>query len=94
MLPHHNNSHRRFPKIILIHTCPKTPESKFELSPTEGGSIEQPPTLQDDEDNQGGGLPTIKNEEDVPLGDGVAEQPQDDGQEDSSEGAETAGPLT
>jgi hypothetical protein len=25
---------------------------------------------------------------------GVAEQPEDEGQEDSSEGAETAGPLT
>ncbi len=62
--------------------------------PTEGGSAEQPPTPQDNQDNQGGGLPTIKNKENVPLGDGVAEQPEDDGQEDSSEGAETAGPLT
>src|SRR5918996_2982342 len=64
--------------------------------PTEGGSAEQPPTSQDDQnDNQGGGLPTIKNEENVPPGGGVAEQPQDEGQqEDSSEGAETAGPLT
>ena len=61
--------------------------------PTEGGSAEQPPTPQDD--NQGGGLPTINNQENVPPGGGVAEQPEDDGQqEDSSEGLETAGPLT
>ena len=63
--------------------------------PTEGGSAEQPtapPDIQDD--NQGGGLPTIKNQENVPPGGGVAEQPEDEGQEDSSEGAETAGPLT
>jgi hypothetical protein len=60
--------------------------------PTEGGSAEQPPTPQDD--NQGGGLPPIKNQENVPPGGGVAEQPGDDGQEDPSEGAETAGPLT
>jgi hypothetical protein len=60
--------------------------------PNEGGTAEQPPTPQDD--NQGGGLPTIKNQENVPPGGGVAEQPEDDGQEDSSEGAETAGPLT
>ena len=33
-------------------------------------------------------LPTIKNQENVPL------PQEDDGQEDSSEGAETAGPLT
>jgi hypothetical protein len=59
--------------------------------PTEGGSAEQPPAPQDD---QGGGLPTIKNQENVPPGGGVTEQPEDDGQEDSSEGAETAGPLT
>jgi hypothetical protein len=39
-------------------------------------------------------LPPIKNQENVPLDGGVAEQPEDDGQEDSSEGAETAGPLT
>jgi len=32
--------------------------------------------------------------ETVPPGGGVAEQPEDEGQEDSSEGAETAGPLT
>jgi hypothetical protein len=64
--------------------------------PTEGGSAEQPPTSQDDQnDNQGGGLPNIKNQENVPPGGGVAEQPEaDDGQEGSSEGAETAGPLT
>ena len=60
--------------------------------PTEGGSAEQPTAPQDD--NQGGGLPPIKNQENVPPGGGVAEQPEDDGQEDSSEGAETAGPLT
>jgi hypothetical protein len=32
--------------------------------PTEGGSTEQPPQTvapQDNQDNQGGGLPTIKN---------------------------------
>jgi hypothetical protein len=47
------------------------------------------------QDNQGGGLPTIENQENIPPGGGVAEQPEDDGeQEDSSEGAETAGPLT
>lgn len=62
--------------------------------PTEGGSAEQPPTPQDDQDgNQGGGLPTINNQENIPPGGGVAEQPEDYGQEDSSEGAETAGPL-
>lgn len=38
--------------------------------PTEGGSAEQPLTPQDD--NQGGGLPTIKNQENVPLDGGVA----------------------
>lgn len=59
---------------------------------TEGGSAEQPTAPQND--NQGGGLPTIKNQENVPLDSGVAEQPEDDGQEDSSEGAETSGPLT
>jgi hypothetical protein len=57
--------------------------------PTEGGSAEQPSAPQE---NQGGGLPTIRNEENV--GGDVAEQPEDEGQEDSSEGAETAGPLT
>jgi hypothetical protein len=63
--------------------------------PTEGGSAEQPPTPQvDQDDNQGVGLPPIKNQENFPPGGGVAEQPEDDGQEDSSEGAETAGPLT
>jgi hypothetical protein len=53
-------------------------------------------TPQDNQDdNQGGGLPTIENQENVPPGGGVAEQPEeDDGQEDSSEGAPTAGPLT
>jgi hypothetical protein len=59
--------------------------------PTEGGSAEQPTAPQDDQD---GGLPTIKNQENVPPDGGVAEQPEDDGQDDSSEGAETAGPLT
>jgi hypothetical protein len=63
--------------------------------PTEGGSAEQPPAPQNDQDdNQGGGLPTIKNQENVPLDGGVAEQPEDEQQEDSSDGAETAGPLT
>ena len=63
--------------------------------PTEGGSAEQPSTPQDDQDDtQGGGLPPIKNQENVPPGGGVAEQPEDDGEEDSPEGAPTAGPLT
>jgi hypothetical protein len=63
--------------------------------PTEGGSAEQPPTPKPgQDDSQGGGLPTIKNQENVPPDGGVAEPPEDDGQEDSSEGAETAGPLT
>ena len=63
--------------------------------PTEGGSAEQPTAPQDNQDdNQGGGLPTIKNQENIPSDGGVGEQDQDDGQEDSSEGAETAGPLT
>jgi hypothetical protein len=45
--------------------------------------------------NWEGGLPTLKNKENVPLDGGLAEQPEDGGgQEDSSEGAETAGPLT
>lgn len=57
---------------------------------TEGGSAPQ----DDQDDNQGGGLPTIKDKENVPLDDGVAEQPEDNGQEDSPEGTETAGPLT
>ncbi|HEU4446469.1 MAG TPA: hypothetical protein VFR94_17490 [Nitrososphaeraceae archaeon] len=63
--------------------------------PTEGGSAEQPPASQDDQnDNQGGGLPTIKGPENVAPDSDITEQPDDDGQEDSSEGAETAGPLT
>jgi hypothetical protein len=62
--------------------------------PTEGGSAEQPPQTVPPQDNQGGGLPTIKNEENVPPGSGVEEQPQDDGQDASPEGTETAGPLT
>ena len=55
--------------------------------PAEGGSAEQPSTPQaDQDDNQGGGLPTIKNQENVLPGGGVAEQPENnDGQEDSSE---------
>jgi hypothetical protein len=36
----------------------------------------------------------LSKKENVPPGGGVAEQPEDEGQEDSSEGAETAGPLT
>ena len=44
--------------------------------------------------NQEGGLPNIKNQENVPPGGGVGKQPEDEGQEDSPEGAETAGPLT
>lgn len=34
-------------------------------------------------------MPPIKNQEDVPLDGGVAEQPEDDGQEDSSEGGDS-----
>jgi hypothetical protein len=66
--------------------------------PTEGGSAEQPPQTvapEDNQDNQGEGLPPIKNQENVPPDGGVAEQPEeDDEQEGSSEGAPTAGPLT
>ena len=62
--------------------------------PTEDGSAEQPPAPQAGQDDNQGGLPTIENQENVPPGAGVTEQPEDEGQEDSSEGAETAGPLT
>jgi hypothetical protein len=75
-------------------TPPPTPGSGGNV-PTEGGSAEQPPAAQDDQDgNAEGGLPTIKNKENIPLDNEITEQPDDDGQEDSSEGAETAGPLT
>ena len=57
--------------------------------PTQTGPTVAPQDSQDD-----GGLPATQNQENVPLDDGVAEQPEDNGQEDSSEGAETAGPLT
>jgi hypothetical protein len=60
-------------------------------TPTQTGPTVAP---QDNQDDDGGGLPTIKNQENVPPGGGVAEQPEDGGQEESSEGAETAGPLT
>jgi hypothetical protein len=64
-------------------------------APTQGGSAEQPTAPQDNQDDTQGGLPPIKNQENVPPGGGVAEQPEEDnGQEDSSEGAPTAGPLT
>ena len=75
---------------------PLTPQT----TPGPGAGVpaeEQPPLTQDDQDDNqgGGGLPTIKGPENVAPGSGIAEQPEeDDGQEDSSEGAETAGPLT
>lgn len=79
------------PTTNTPQTPPRLPGGGANV-PTEEGSAEQPPTPQQ---NQGGGLPNIKNQENVPPGGGVAEQPEDDGQqEDSSEGAETAGPLT
>jgi hypothetical protein len=78
------------PTTTTPQTPPRLPGGGANV-PAEEGSAEQPPTPQQ---NQGGGLPTIKNQENVPPGGGVAEQPEDEGQEDSSEGAETAGPLT
>ena len=79
------------PTTNTPQTPPRLPGGGANV-PTEEGSAEQPPTPQQ---NQGGGLPNIKNQENVPPGGGVAEQPEDDGQqEDSSEGAETVGPLT
>jgi hypothetical protein len=65
--------------------------------PTEGGSAEQLPQTvvpQDNQDNQGGRLPPIKNQENFPPGGGAAEQPEDEGQEGSSEEVETASSLT
>lgn len=59
--------------------------------PTQTGPTVAP---QDSQDDEGGGLPVTENQENVPLDDGVAEQPDDNGQGDSSEGAETAGLLT
>jgi hypothetical protein len=59
--------------------------------PTQTGPTVAP---QDSQDDEGGGLPATENQENVPLDGGAAEQPEDDGQEESSEGAETAGPLT
>jgi hypothetical protein len=87
---------------------PETPPTFGQVSPlVQKPTTETPPTplptppppdftpQDNQDDNQGGGLPTIENQENVPPGGGVAEQPEDDGeQEDSSEGAETAGPLT
>jgi hypothetical protein len=83
---------------------PETPPTFGQVSPlVQKPTTETPPTPLPTppppdftpQDNQGGGLPTIENQENVPPGGGVAEQPEDDGeQEDSSEGAETAGPLT
>jgi hypothetical protein len=83
------------PTTTTPQTPPRLPGGGANV-PTEGGSAEQPTTPQvDQDDNQRGGLPNIKNQENVPPGGGIAEQPEDDGQqEDSSEGAETAGPLT
>ena len=57
--------------------------------PTQTGPTVAPQDSQDE-----GGLPATQNQENIPLDDGVAEQPEDNGQEDSSEGVETAGPLT
>jgi hypothetical protein len=78
--------------------APLVQKPTTETPPTPLPTPTPPPpdfTPQDNQDDEGGGLPTIENQENVPPGGGVAEQPQDDGeQEDSSEGAETAGPLT
>jgi hypothetical protein len=46
------------------------------------------------QDDEGGGLPATQNQENVPLDGGAAEQPEDNGQEETSEGEPTAGPLT
>jgi hypothetical protein len=82
---------------------PETPPTFGQVAPlVQKPTTETPPTPLPTppppdftpQDNQGGGLPTIENQENVPPGGGVAEQPEDDGQEDSSEGSETAGPLT
>jgi hypothetical protein len=84
---------------------PETPPTFGQVAPlVQKPTTETPPTPlptptppQPDfapQDNQGGGLPTIENQENVPPGGDVAEQPEDDGQEDSSEGVETAGHLT
>jgi hypothetical protein len=83
---------------------PETPPTFGQVSPlvqkptTETPPTPLPPTPPPPDftpqDNQGGGLPTIENQENVPPGGDVAEQPEDDGQEDSSEGVETAGHLT
>lgn len=79
-------------------------------SPAQRPNIEQSPQTvtpeitqdDNDNDNRGGGLPGIKEKENLPIDSEITEQPededeeqsQDDGQEDPSEGAETAGPLT
>jgi hypothetical protein len=82
---------------------PETPPTFGQVSPlVQKPTTETPPTPLPTppppdftpQDNQGGGLPTIENQENVPPGGGVAEQPEDNGQEDPAEGAETAGPLT
>jgi hypothetical protein len=83
---------------------PETPPTFGQVAPlVQKPTTETPPTPLPTppppdftpQDNQGGGLPTIENQENVPPGGGVAEQPEDDGeQEDPAEGAETAGPLT
>jgi hypothetical protein len=81
---------------------PETPPTFGQVAPlVQKPTTETPPTPLPTppppdftpQDNQGGGLPTIENQENIPPGGGVAEQPQDDGQEDSAEGAERAGPL-
>jgi hypothetical protein len=54
-----------------------------------------PEITQDDNNGGEGGLPSIKDRVDLPLYNEITEQPEVDGEQgDSSEGAETAGPLT
>jgi hypothetical protein len=77
------------PTTTTPQTPPRLPGGGVNV-PTEEGSAEQPPTPQAGQDDNQGGLPTIKNQENVPPGGGVAEQPEDEEQD----GAETAGPLT
>jgi hypothetical protein len=66
---------------------------------TEGGSTTQPRPPQTvtpentEDDNEGGGLPTTESNK-VPSLDNEITSEDDGQQEDSSEGAETAGPLT
>jgi hypothetical protein len=82
---------------------PPTGGAEQPVTPTQQvPNIEQSPqtvtpeiTQDENDNNDGGGLPSIKNREDLPVDSEITEQPEDDdGQEDSSEGAETAGLLT